>query len=1646
MAGGYPPQRCNFLISQVYPMAPISCPGPRGYAFLVQILLWSSGALGLCLDLPLVILGPTTALPDSGPHTACVRQPAAGVTYQWTMAPEAGTLLTASGPLITFRTGLGELCEVTCQATEAATGETGTGTHQVRVLEPGPVPPVQLRAQDIAGKETGPLVAWVEQPVAGLTYLWDIEGGQFLSSPAQNHVLFRTGPGQKTRLQCTVPKGRTIASQGTHTLTLVDAPPCVAAGLAIQTVAKASQGKVGLVASAVHPEAAQQGFQWSIEGGQLDETTGPAVHLNAGAGATLLLRCVATHRETRVMTAAERTIRLEPALDVPEATVTNPIFQGQSGLARVTNHPAHRNTQYHWTCEGLVPEDPETRTETFRYRAPQAGPVTLTCKIVDLDTGDEQSRTHAFEVRTPALVAPARIQDLTCDPAGPLKADDLTATLKWTLDKAPERFILREQRSGREWTDLRPSDRSLPLTGLLQGRPIFSLTTLIKHPDLNEDVTDTRQVELVVPGVSVLAGDVDHVGSAYMQAPTPGATPWGKVTGLAWKAPWLYFSQGEQHTIRRVHASGGAVEEVAGMRGLQGTGQAHRDLLSEPGQLLNRRFTPPGGEPVEDWLVLQPRGHTIQKFEEGRVAATMECLVGNGQLKDPAAMAVHPATGHVFVADRGNRAIKLFSPDGKQVRTLAPATAGGIAVNGQGDVFYTETNRHVIMVLRNLEAGLTWPGSFAQPAVFAGAWSQPGAVDGGRTGQARFRQPTALAMDNLECEYLLVSDTGNHLIRKVCADLDEPMDVETVGGDPEAIQTVDDLMAVHPPTGIVAMVDVSSKAITLFKPDGEAAPFTIPGSEAWPAHGLALDLQGNLFFSDPAHHAVWVARLRNPGLSMNPDYAAPERFAGNLESEGKVEGPRTTVARLTRPQGLSLDPKDSNFLLITDPGNGLIWRVPVDLAGNHPVTHVAKYLVPENPDTQNGFKDGPGVESRFAGPQQLCGDGHGRIFVQDQTGRDQSPLIRVIDLGGNVSTLGGAPLNTTMGEPSEGDGPEVRFDHPTGISVAPSGDLYVADSWNRCVRKLTPDGRVTLAAGSQAAPANTDLDNGDDPKEARFGRLGFLGTDIQGRLVVVEPQKPTRLRLMDLRNQGKVSSVKGDLQGAQIANFPANKARIPIFAIAEPWGEKGECALKVFTAGIGKEELVDPKVKVQALCGDRRNRLWVVLNADPGQPGRLKIQRYTTALPRVNAQWEREGATLQLFPEDAVNQVSGRPYALCAEPSIIAMATDSHHNLFLADTRNGFIWKVDEQRFSLAAQDAAKAGSQAAAEAEAAAKASGASEAATRTAARVASLAAAEACIARGCIQRVAGQYPFLGPVGKDLDGPLPGLQGLALTPQDDVVVTSGNAVLRLTLPPTGTPAAPWLEAPELKLWTPPFVMKAPASSSAAKPKPTTLESSKREQDWVLKKIRAEERLLKTADALQKAKAKKQAAELASRNEPSSRPLLKAAERQAPQLVVAQREFDLAQAERDAKLAAYAALLEADYPTGGHGKAAHENKVLLRLVRAESNHKQAKFEGLLTIREREALLAADPLRAVKQARLEYLNALQGAYADEAQILQEVKGLRPLTKTDPKVEAAKAGRSKALASAERSAMDFEKCNQGAAVRGFSSWAKGSTPPP
>jgi sugar lactone lactonase YvrE len=146
--------------------------------------------------------------------------------------------------------------------------------------------------------------------------------------------------------------------------------------------------------------------------------------------------------------------------------------------------------------------------------------------------------------------------------------------------------------------------------------------------------------------------------------------------------------------------------------------------------------------------------------------------------------------------------------------------------------------------------------------------------------------------------------------------------------------------------------------------------------------------------------------------------------------------------------------------------------------------------------SQGALKNGIGTQARFNNIHGIAIDAMGNIYVADSDNHS----IRKIDINGNVTTVAG---NGT-GYLRDGAAAQAQFNNPTGLTVDHHGNIYVADTNNHRIRKITASGQVSTVAGSGPIGAGQGGFIDDVAAQARFNSPSDVVVDRLGNLYVAD--------------------------------------------------------------------------------------------------------------------------------------------------------------------------------------------------------------------------------------------------------------------------------------------------------------------------------------------------------------------------------------------------------------------------------------------------------------------------------------------------------------------------------------------------------------
>jgi sugar lactone lactonase YvrE len=271
-----------------------------------------------------------------------------------------------------------------------------------------------------------------------------------------------------------------------------------------------------------------------------------------------------------------------------------------------------------------------------------------------------------------------------------------------------------------------------------------------------------------------------------------------------------------------------------------------------------------------------------------------------------------------------------------------------------------------------------------------------------------------------------------------------------------------------------------------FNTVGTAALFNTP-------RGITVNTSGQIFVADSSNNTIRKI-VGNNNTNVTTTYAGTAPLLGSTDGAG-------SSARFSSPYGVAVDA--SGNVYVADTNNHTIRKITLADA----VTTLA------GTPLAAGSSDGTGSSALFYAPKDVAVDASGNVYVADTN----NSTIRKITSAGVVTTLAGTPLAAGS---TDGTGASARFNYPGSVAVDASGNVYVADTNNHTIRKITSAGVVTTLAGTPLAPGST---NGTGAS-ARFNFPGGVAVDASGNVYVADTNNST---IRKITSAGVVTTLAG---------------------------------------------------------------------------------------------------------------------------------------------------------------------------------------------------------------------------------------------------------------------------------------------------------------------------------------------------------------------------------------------------------------------------------------------------------------------------------------------------------------------------------------
>ena len=609
---------------------------------------------------------------------------------------------------------------------------------------------------------------------------------------------------------------------------------------------------------------------------------------------------------------------------------------------------------------------------------------------------------------------------------------------------------------------------------------------------------DTDWIINTIAGKRVGDEDNGAAGSARLDRPLGVAVD---------SAGNIYIADTGNQRIRRVDTKG-TITTVAGA-GRSGYG-------GDGGPAAKAQLSFPNDVAVDgagNLYISDDGNHRIRRVDTG---GTITTVAGTGRsgyggdrgpavearLDEPLAVAVDGA-GNLYIADAANHRIRRVDTKGT-ITTVAgtgrsgyggdkgPAararlsTPSGVAVDGAGNLYIADYGDHRIRRVNALGIITT----------VAGTGEKGYSGDGGSAVRARLDRPLGMTVDG--AGNLYISDHGNQRIRRV----DTRGIIRTVAGTGRSGYGGDGGPAVKAQvlgpndvavdgSGILYIADTWNYRIR--RVDGSGTITTIAGigesgysGDGGPAVAarlyepadVAVDGAGNLYIADSGNHRI--RRVDPEGIITT--------VAGTGTGGHSGDGGPAVAAQLFTPRGVAVD--GSGTLYIADTLNHRIRRV--DLEGIITTVTAKVYY-----------------------PSDVVVDGSGNVYIADE----QNSRILRVDGSGNHTIVAGTGKGGFSGDGGSAVTAQVWL--PKGVDWHGAGNLYIADSSNRRIRRVDPVAIITTVAGTGRQGHSGD--RGPAVAAALSHPVG-VASDRSGNLYITDQSK-SAIRQVD--EAGIITTIAG---------------------------------------------------------------------------------------------------------------------------------------------------------------------------------------------------------------------------------------------------------------------------------------------------------------------------------------------------------------------------------------------------------------------------------------------------------------------------------------------------------------------------------------
>ena len=596
--------------------------------------------------------------------------------------------------------------------------------------------------------------------------------------------------------------------------------------------------------------------------------------------------------------------------------------------------------------------------------------------------------------------------------------------------------------------------------------------------------------------------------------PTPAAAlsiSIGQPRKLAVAAGGVYFSSGNSVFILD---GGGTLTLVAG--------NSRAGFSGDGGPAVSAQLNSPQGLAVDSAGNVYIADSLNNRVRLVSAAGVISTFAGNGSISVPgfwgdggpaAGASLHLPTGvavdssgNVYIAAAGDNIIRKVTTDGiinifagvgfagffgdtLQANLAGLHSPQDVAIGPSGTIYIADTGNAVIRKVAT-DGTIT---------TVAGANAVGLAGDGGAAVKAAMNSPYSVALDS--SGNIFIADYGNNRIRRVdntSGNISTIAGTNNIGfaGDGSAAANA----ILHLPTGValdssgnVYFADslnnrirkIAGTTISTVAGNGGVSSsgdgFPASSAQLNTPLGVAVDAAGNLYIADSLNNAI--RKVSASGVMST--------FAGNSVPGSSGDGGAPTAAQLNGPRGVAVDAAGNVYVADTL---------------NHKVRIIAGGVINTFAGSGTAGFSGDGAAAASAAlnaPFGVAVDGAGNVYIAE-FGNNR---VRKVDSKGIITTVAGTGVSAYGGD--GGPALSAQLNGPQGVAVDSAGNLYIADTENNRVRRVTAGGAISTIAGNGLAgfaadgglAANTQMGNPTGVAVDTFGNLYIADGNARVRKV-----------------------------------------------------------------------------------------------------------------------------------------------------------------------------------------------------------------------------------------------------------------------------------------------------------------------------------------------------------------------------------------------------------------------------------------------------------------------------------------------------------------------------------------------------------------